>query len=283
MNEVDKVALIFSSPMPTIRTAGYQSFDPVWAEIPHPAAGMEILHVVNGVLEEHVGDECFRAEPGDTLIIPSGAMHRDAFDPEVGLEVVFCSVQWRHEAAYLRHVDNAALLAAPPQFKAEMAALFDQLRTDLRGADLPGKLVAGSRVLTILSLALRETRRRRCPTAPRDANRGKQRRRELMERAKAWLREHCDRPVSLDEVASALHVSGYYLSHVFSGESNFSLFAYLTAVRMERAKALLAEGQLNVSQVAAAVGYRDPNYFSKAFRKQCGCAPTAYADALGPD
>ena len=72
-------------------------------------------------------------------------------------------------------------------------------------------------------------------------------------------------------MASALHVSGYHLSHVFSRESNFSLFAYLTAVRMEKAKALLAEGELTVSQVAHAVGYATPNYFSKVFRKQCGC------------
>ena len=70
-----------------------------------------------------------------------------------------------------------------------------------------------------------------------------------------------------------MHVSGYYLSHVFSAESDFTLFSYLTTVRIEQAKALLLAGDMKVSQVAQAVGYQSPNYFSKVFRRHFGCSP----------
>jgi two-component system response regulator YesN len=72
-------------------------------------------------------------------------------------------------------------------------------------------------------------------------------------------------------------VSPYHLSHVFSRESDFTLWGYLMQVRMTEAKKLLRTGRLNVSEVGRAVGYEDPNYFSKAFRKHVGQSPTGYA------
>ena len=94
-----------------------------------------------------------------------------------------------------------------------------------------------------------------------------------MAKAKEYLVERFTECVSLEDVAGALRVSPYYLSHVFSEESDFSLFSYLTSLRMARAEELLAEGLLNVSEVAYAVGYESPNYFSKVFRAHFGAAP----------
>lgn len=277
MRDLSDIEALFSAQMPDIQSAGYQSFDPIWAEKEHCTRGTELLHVVSGAVDEHMCGRRFEARPGDTLMIPSEVQHRDAFDPAVGVEVVLCVIDWAREREYFELVDNDALLALPPQCKAELASHFDSLRGDLSGAGLADKLVARCRLLTILLLALRETLRMRRPKVEGQAPTGKQRRQDLMEEAKAYLRRRYTDCVSLDEVASALHVSGYYLSHVFSQESNFSLFAYLTALRMEKAKALLTEGDLNVSEVALAVGYQNPKYFSKAFRKQCGCPPTEYA------
>jgi AraC-like DNA-binding protein len=80
--------------------------------------------------------------------------------------------------------------------------------------------------------------------------------------------------------ASALN-RAYYLSHVFSEESDFSLFHYLTLLRLDRAKLHLREGRLNVAEVAAAVGYDNANHFSKLFRRHVGCAPREYAARTG--
>ena len=51
---------------------------------------------------------------------------------------------------------------------------------------------------------------------------------------------------------------------------------FLVNLRLRRAVGLLGEGQLNVSEVAFAVGFSDPKYFSTAFKKQYGCSPSAY-------
>jgi two-component system response regulator YesN len=121
----------------------------------------------------------------------------------------------------------------------------------------------------------REALGHRAPVGQRD-DPGRKRRRRLMAQARRYLNEHFNDPICLDDVARALEVSAYYLSHVFSEENGFSLFTYLNALRMERARELLQERTCNVSEVARAVGYEDTNYFSKVFRKHFGRPPSDY-------
>jgi two-component system response regulator YesN len=94
--------------------------------------------------------------------------------------------------------------------------------------------------------------------------------------ARQYLAEHYTHPITLEEIAAAVGVSAFHLSHVFSEESEFSLFAYLTALRLEKARELLQAGGHNVSEVAAAVGYESSNYFSKVFRKHFGRPPSEF-------
>jgi len=267
-----------SGALPEIRGIGPMAFDPVWAQETHPSAAHEIMHVVSGRLRLNIGDDRLDVRPGDTVMVPAGTMHRDEFDLAEGLEVFFCMFDWVCGAEYFSRVPPTTLPSLPATCKAELARLFEQLRTDLAGAARSDQLVLRSRLLTALLLILRAA------TAPAEQaaeNYGKTRSLSLMARAKQYMQAHYAERLSLDDIATALHVSGYHLSHVFSRQSNFSLFSYLTALRMEKAQALLLSDDLNVSQVAQAVGYQDANYFSKAFRKHCGCSPTEFVAGQG--
>jgi len=264
-------------PLPEITTLGLMAFDPIWAQEVHVNRAAEILHVVAGSLTVHMPHGQVRGGAGDTILVPTGTQHRDEFDLEQGLEVFYCSFRWGPEESYFRSVPPIALEGLSPGCKAQLASLFELLRADLTQAGEVNQLLARSRVLTALLMIFRDL----C-AAPDAAGAeptrayGEARRHELMSRAREYVQQYYAEPVSLDEIAEALHVSGYYLSHVFSAESDFTLFAYLTNVRMERAQSLLLEGEMNVSQVARAVGYRSPNYFSKVFRKHCGCSPREF-------
>jgi AraC-like DNA-binding protein len=106
----------------------------------------------------------------------------------------------------------------------------------------------------------------------------RQRRSTLLDEARAAIaRDFGDDGLSLDSVARSIATSRRQLQRVF-GESGTSFRAELQRTRMDRAAALLRHGGASVSEVARAVGYRQPAQFSKAFRRHHGCAPSEMRD-----
>lgn len=270
----------FEADLPVVHSMGLSIFDPIWARKTHSGHYAELMHVVSGSCELVTKKGRFRAAPGDTLLVPTNTAHRDEFDFGLGLHVYMVHFSWKAEAAFLRHVDNRLLQNLPAAAKAEIGKVFSYLQTDIRRDSEADKLVIRSRVLLILLLMLREAfRAKEGSKDPEADDYGPRHRRQLMLRAKAYLEGHYNAPVSLQEIAQSLRVSPFYLSHVFSEETDFSLFAYLTLLRMKKAKLLLGEGNLNVSEVASAVGYENSNYFSKVFKRHFGRSPRRF---LGP-
>jgi two-component system response regulator YesN len=79
--------------------------------------------------------------------------------------------------------------------------------------------------------------------------------------------------ISLQSVASQINVNASYLSRIFKQETGENFTAYLTRVRIEKAKHYLASGRLRVYEVAHKVGYHNYTYFSKIFKKVVGMSP----------
>jgi len=100
--------------------------------------------------------------------------------------------------------------------------------------------------------------------------------RRLARQAGYFIREHSGQKFSLDEIAGALFVNGNYLSRVFRRETGCTLLWYHNAVRCEKAKKLLSESDLPVTEVGAAVGFVSPAHFSHVFRKMTGITPSAW-------
>lgn len=97
-----------------------------------------------------------------------------------------------------------------------------------------------------------------------------------LRKALSWIDREYARAVQLSDVAEACGISPAYLSRLFSEHMHTSFVDYLTSVRLKHAQLLLDEGSLSVKQIAVSVGYQDPNYFSKIFKKVHGMSPTGY-------
>jgi len=257
--------------LPVVRSMGVTLFDWQWAERAHISTSCELLYVVSGEVELHLHGRRHHAGPGDLLLVPSGTEHRDDFDLDAGLQVFMVSFHWDAEEEFFRQVSNEILRGLPAYRKAEIAAQVERLHRDTHGDAPADLLVARARLFTILMLILREAAGTPAEEKP-DA--GGRRRRALTLAARRYLDRNYAQPLSLEDVARALDVSPFYLSHVFSEENDFSLIAYLTTVRMEKARELLQAGAKNVSEVARGVGYENSNYFSKVFRRHFGFPPS---------
>lgn len=91
-----------------------------------------------------------------------------------------------------------------------------------------------------------------------------------------FMEENYMRSISLDGISKDIYLSPVYLSKIFKEETGESPINYLIKIRIDKAKELLDKGELSVKVVARMVGYDDPYYFSKLFKKYYGCAPSKY-------
>lgn len=250
---------------------GTMIFDPIWGRKSHVDPRCELMHVISGNVDLAIGRQRCTAGPGDTRLVPAGTPHRDAFDVGKGLKVFMVFFDWAPAAEYFRLVNNDVMQRMSAPRREDLSRIVERLRVDVLGDSVSDRLVVESRLLTVLLLALREAAAGARRPAE-SAGRGRERRQTLMRDARRFLQEHYNEVISLDDIARALNVSAFHLSHVFSEESDFTLFHYLTALRMEKARELL-RGGLKVAAVAREVGYGDGNYFAKAFRRHFGVSP----------
>jgi AraC-like DNA-binding protein len=103
-----------------------------------------------------------------------------------------------------------------------------------------------------------------------------QRRRALFLDAAQIIDQEYATRLALDDVADRVATSRRQLQRAFHEAGETSFRSYLQRVRMLRAADLLREGAPPVSEVASAVGYRQPAQFAKAFRRHHGTPPSAF-------
>jgi AraC-like DNA-binding protein/ligand-binding sensor protein len=102
----------------------------------------------------------------------------------------------------------------------------------------------------------------------------------MIRRAKAHIAGHYGDPISLDEIARAMHVSTFYFCKMFKKATGLTFTDYLGRVRVEKAKNLLLNPHLRVSEIAYTVGFQSLTHFNRVFRKVAGEAPTDFREKL---
>ncbi len=102
----------------------------------------------------------------------------------------------------------------------------------------------------------------------------------MIKRAKDFIHEHQEDDLTLDRVARASHASTFHFCKMFKRATGLTFTDYLSRVRVEKAKHLLANPQRRVSEVAFDVGFQSLTHFNRVFRKVVGTSPTQYRQRL---
>lgn len=99
---------------------------------------------------------------------------------------------------------------------------------------------------------------------------------QYVQEAILYIREHLSENLVLEDIAHYAHINSSYLSRTFKKECGYSITEYITAMRIERAKDLLANSSLLTYEIAEQIGINDSSYFSLLFKKHTGLTPTEY-------
>lgn len=100
----------------------------------------------------------------------------------------------------------------------------------------------------------------------------------IIDKANEYLYKNYSRDISLDEIARVVNLSPYYFSRFYKEQSGINFIDRLIAIRIEKAKEYFENTDYSIKEVAGLVGYPDPNYFSKLFKKMTGYTATEYKE-----
>lgn len=95
-------------------------------------------------------------------------------------------------------------------------------------------------------------------------------------KAKLYIKNNLNRPLTLEEVANHVYLSQYYFSKLFKKELQMNFSAYLNFQRIQQAKLLLTSTSLNIEEIAHRVGFSRASYFCKIFRNITTVSPATY-------
>lgn len=251
----------------------------------HPEA--ELTLIVEGHGVRYVGDSICEFGPGDLCLVAGGTPHCWASEPAPGVVQRALVIQFSHDAfgadflsleatraisALLRRAALGLHIEEPTRGEvvAEMRRLADPALSDLE------KLVRLLALLTTMAmsqhcqtLALSSGN---CPATPRDQTRtGK-----LLQH----INEHAFERLSQSSTAKLVGMSPGAFSRFFSRQFGKPFVSYMAELRVGHACRLLADSDMNVSEVAYRVGFNNLANFNRHFLRLKGMTPSAYRRKL---
>jgi AraC-like DNA-binding protein len=276
---------------PVLRYANFYDGAPGSGFGPRYIQDFQILFVQAGTGTGSVGHETFDLAPGDLVFYGPNVVHRvlsSRTDPLklVGLHFLFYQADLHRldpaapHGSAIRYRYRHGQLRRPlsPNLPAKLSS---SLNSPLRRAceslvlahlaDPIGRPLEKRGLLLLLFQHWQDAINHSCTahrlTAPQ---------RQWVEQAQAKLLHGLRKPPDLADLARPAGISQAYFARLFKRHTGLSLRAFVTHHRLLWARRLLVEGRLNVSEVADAIGFDDPFYFSRRFREQFGAAPSVF-------
>ncbi|MBO7745735.1 response regulator [Paenibacillus sp. MWE-103] len=99
---------------------------------------------------------------------------------------------------------------------------------------------------------------------------------KIIRLVKDYIKTHLQHPLTLAEVADYVHFNPTYFSEYFKEKSGETFIHYVTRMKIEQAKTMLADPTVKITYVSEYLGYKDPRSFSKMFKIFLGMTPTEY-------
>jgi len=244
----------------------------------HPPA-THTEHVLSYIEAGHISFHCgaeVHAGAGSLVVVPAGVPHQSLHGAHLDVWMVsFCAtcVQLAETAPLMsefRRVRRGAapVLTVPPARRDHVRSLFAALEQEAgRSAPESPELVR-----SLLLLLLGETRRASPGGDVETAD-------DLATAALEFIRAHAFEPISLRDVAAAVHRTPSHVASVVKGATGHTVGSWIRSARVAEAATRLAHTDDPLPAIAEHVGWQDTTHFIRQFRKVYGVTPAAWRRA----
>lgn len=103
---------------------------------------------------------------------------------------------------------------------------------------------------------------------------------DVVEQIKQYIIDHSHEEISLETLSRQMGLSPIYISKLFKDKLGINYIDFLTRCRIEKAKKLMQDPNRSIKEIAIEVGYHEPNYFSKVFKKNVHVSPKEYQNTI---
>ncbi|WP_332696427.1 response regulator transcription factor [Halalkalibacter lacteus] len=102
---------------------------------------------------------------------------------------------------------------------------------------------------------------------------------DSIQQAKDWIHENLGDNITVKKIADHVYMNPTYFCEYFKKMTGVTVLDYVTKKRLEKAKKLLELPDIKIYDISSLVGYHDPKYFSKLFKKWQGYSPSEYRES----
>ncbi|MEU8386111.1 helix-turn-helix domain-containing protein [Streptosporangium sp. NPDC048865] len=223
-----------------------------------------LILCVAGTGWANVGGAQHRVGSNTALVIPRGAPHSYGASADTPWTIWWCHLRGSDLAELVEEIGASASRPVIPIRRLDRAvALLDEIVTTLERDHSPASRMGASGAAWKLLTQIVVDRAMPAPGDP-------------LQRAMAYLAERLDSTVRVADLAALVGVSPSHLSAMFRRATGGGVLAHHTALRMAQARHLLDTTDATVATIAREVGYPDPFYFSRHFKRMHEASPTEY-------
>lgn len=250
----------------------------------HYHDAFEVYYMRAGERYYFIKDRTYRIQPGDLVLIDKHVLHktqnitnsherilihyRDGFLDPIGE-----SCGWDP-----RSVFEHPIIRLNIKQQAVVESLLDKLLEESRSKTPESQLYVKVALTELLLYA------GRCAREQTGAATRSEPDNPMFERVSAvaaYINSHFAEALSLTLLSGLFHINPHYLSRIFNKVTGFSYVEYVNLVRLKEAQKLLLDGELNVTEVAASVGFESLSHFGRVFKAAMGMSPKNYRKRYG--
>ncbi len=235
---------------------------------------VEIILICSGSSEYLIHDKKYYIQPGDLLVYNAGVVHDEISGPDMEIGSYCVAIGGLHipglRANALLPDDAGYVFPAGKSFD-DLRILFEMMFRNLASGEPRAEAFCHSLMHALLVKVLTVA-----DGVDAIVEKPVEEPHILGRRIKEYIDRHYMEPITLQSMGEALHISPYYLSHVFKQMSGYSPVQYLLRRRIGEAQTLLITTDLSITRIAEMVGYDTQSYFNLQFTKNVGMPPNKY-------
>ena len=238
---------------------------------PHKHNFLEIMFIDKGEGIIEINEHQYHAKDGDIVVYFPSMLHREYSTKKNNkLHATFFAVKYNSSLQEMFTKFHKPYVFASNKDKDLFKMSMDYLIEESQNEDVPyvDKIVnciSKTIILKILQISIEQE-------AIIESN-------EFIYGMQKYLDEHYKEEIDFDEYYKTLPFSKYYISRLFKTCTGTTPKNYVISKRMQEARKLLNDTNMQIQEIASEVGYKDIYYFTKSFKKEVGASPTKYRQA----